>query len=411
MAHDTPQGSLTDISFRSIVASMFGGEAGDSPTHGTKWKKKRFGNKVYLPVLIPTILLVAYGLIAVWSASLTIADASAPRQAVGVVLGSIAAVVIWRYDYRDLSNLTKFLLIFDIILMLLPSVPGLSYTAKGMTGWIRIPLIHMTFQTSEPAKLVTICLMAALTAQYNGKIDTLKDYLKLCVYLSVPFLLILTQPDLGTGLVILVSGATIIVCGGAKRSWVLITIALIVVGATFVVVTSSLEGFPHILKSYQLKRLLVFVDPTQDPSGDGYNLLQAKIAVGSGGFIGKGIGNATQAAGGFLPEAHTDFIFALISEEFGFLGDLVLLVLYVWLLLSTLQLAVRTESTFGKLILSGIVAMWTFQVFENIGMNIGIMPITGIPLPFISFGSSSMITQVMVVGMVQSVYRHRTKAA
>ena len=253
--------------------------------------------------------------------------------------------------------------------------------------------------------------MAALGAQYNGKVDTLRDYLKLCGILCVPFLLILTQPDLGTGLIILVTGAAIIICAAAKRSWVIVTIAGIVALATLVVVMSMTPGVPHPLKQYQLNRLIVFADPSVDPSGNGYNLQQAKIAVGSGGMFGKGIGKATQAGGGFLPEAHTDFVFALLAEEFGFVGSVVLLMLFAALIFSTILLAMRIESPFGKLVLVGCATMWSFQLLQNVGMCIGIMPITGIPLPFVSYGSSSMSVQIAAVGMVQSVWHHKPKAA
>ena len=173
----------------------------------------------------------------------------------------------------------------------------------------------------------------------------------------------------------------------------------------------SLVGHDVLIKQYQMNRLLVFIDPTADTSGAGYNLMQSLIAVGSGGFFGKGIGGATQAAEGFLPEAHTDFVFALMSEEFGFAGALLLLALYALLIFSSIRVAYKSDSLFLKLTVVGIVAMWTFQIFENIGMCIGLMPITGIPLPFISFGSSSMLMQSAMVGIVQSVWRHRSKAA
>ena len=238
----------------------------------------------------------------------------------------------------------------------------------------------------------------------------MRDYLRLCGVLCVPFALILTQPDLGTGLIVLVLGASIIICGGAKRSWVLVTLGIIVVGAIVVVASSMTEGMPSILKQYQLNRLIVFVDPSVDPSGNGYNLQQAKIAVGSGGILGKGIGNATQAGGGFLPEAHTDFVFALLAEEFGFVGSVLLLLLFGWMILATVGLALRVESSFGKLVLVGVASMWAFQLLQNVGMCIGIMPITGIPLPFVSFGSSSMVAQMLSAGLVQSVWHHRTKA-
>ncbi|MBP3884935.1 MAG: rod shape-determining protein RodA [Olsenella sp.] len=366
---------------------------------------------VYWPQLVAAILIVIYGAIVIYSASLTIPEASFPRHLVGIAMGAVGGFLIWRYDYRAMANMSKVLLAADAVLMLLPSVPGLGYSALGMTGWIKIPIIGMTFQPSEIAKLVTIYLMASLGAEYNGKIETLRDYAKLCGMLCIPFILILTQPDLGTGLIILVTGAAIIICSGAKRTWVLVTIAVIVVGAALVVATSMTEGMPHLLKQYQLKRLIVFVDPSVDPSGDGYNLQQAKIAVGSGGFLGKGFGNATQAGSGFLPEAQTDFVFALLAEEFGFVGSVFLLVLFGALIFTTIVLAQRVEAPFGKLVLVGVATMWSFQLLQNVGMCIGIMPITGIPLPFVSFGSSSMLAQLTAVGMVQSVWRHRPKAA
>lgn len=366
---------------------------------------------LYLSQLIPALLLVVYGVVVVWSASLTIAEANFPRHLVGIAMGLVGAVLVWRYDYRNLQGMTRALLIVACILMIAPKIPGLGHSAKGITGWVKVPGVGIKFQPSEIAKLVVIYLMAALGAQYNGKIESLRDYVRLCAILLVPFGLILLQPDLGTGLVLLVFGATIIICSGAKRSWVLVTIALIVVGAAAIIVTSMLDGFPHILKTYQLNRLIVFVDPSVDPTNNGYNLQQAKIAVGSGGLLGKGIGGATQAGNGFLPEAQTDFVFALLAEEFGFVGGLVLLGLFAWMILSTILLGMRCESMFGKLVCVGCAAMWTFQVLEEVGMCMGIMPITGIPLPFISYGATSMIAQLMAVGMVQSVWRHRQKSA
>jgi len=395
-----------------IVASIGAFFTGGSPKSGSHLSGKRnVFSDLYLSQLIPAALLVIVGIVTIYSASLSISDANFPKHLIGIALGIIVATVVWRYDYRALANMSTALLIIDCVLMLLPRVPGLGYSAKGMTGWVQIPLVHMTFQPSEIAKLVTIFLMASVTAQFNGKIDSLRDYARVCATLLLPFALILLLPDLGTGLIILVIGATIIICAGAKRSWVLVTIALVVVGATLVVVTSMIDGLPHILKEYQLNRLIVFIDPSVDPTGDGYNLQQAKIAVGSGGIFGKGFGNATQAGNGFLPEAHTDFVFALFAEQFGFVGSIVMLGLFAWMIFSTIILATKVDSTFSKMVLVGCVAMWSFQVLENVGMCIGIMPITGIPLPFISFGSSSMVAQITSVGIVQSVWRHRQKSA
>lgn len=373
--------------------------------------KSNWLSKLYLPALIPGLLLIIYGVVVVWSASLSIPEANFPRHIFGVVIGLGAFTAMWKYDYRSLSNLTTALLVVDCVLMLLPKVPGLGVSAKGMTGWVAIPFIGFNFQPSELAKLVTIFLIAAVCAQYNGKIDNLKDYFKVCGYLLVPFILINILPDLGTGLIILVLGASVIICAGAKHKWYLMTIALIVAVASLAIITSMTPGLPHILKEYQLNRLIVFMDSSVDPSGNGYNLMQSKIAVGSGGLIGKGIGNATQSGSGFLPEAQTDFVFALLSEEFGFVGASILIGLYAWLVFATLSLAVKTDNLFGRLVLVGCSAMWGFQVLQNAGMCIGIMPITGIPLPFVSYGTTSLVVQIISLGMVQSVWRNRTKSA
>lgn len=367
-----------------------------------------------VPVLLATLALVAYGLVVVYSASLDISDASLSRQATGAAMGLVALAVCYRFDYRRLSDAVKPLLILDCVLMVLPLVPGLAYHANGINGWIQIPFVHLTLQTSEIAKPVTAFLMAALVARYGGRMDTLRDYVKACGMLAIPFLLILLQPDLGTGLVVLVGGAVVIVVGGARRSWVVATLCILVGLVALVLVTDSFVDMAlgddrSFLKTYQMNRLLVFLDPTHDTSGAGYNLQQALIAVGSGGAFGKGIGGATQASAGYLPEAHTDFVFALLSEEFGFVGAVLLIALYLTLILASLRVALRCELLFGRLAIVGIAAMWAFQIFENIGMCLSLMPITGIPLPFISYGSSSMLAQLMTVGLVLSVASHRTK--
>lgn len=404
---DTTQGG---VGFGSVVSSLFGGDAGKKPGAAKARMPGHGGmlSELYWPCLIPAALLVAFGLVVVWSASLTNPDASVFKQALGAALGLCFGAVIWRYDYRTLQNLSTWLLVLDVVLMLLPRVPGLSYEGGlGMTGWVKVG--PLTMQPSEFGKLVTIFMMASLGAQYNGKVKEFADYARLCGTLLLPFVAIMAQPDLGTGLILLVIGAVIIICSGARRDWVLITIALIVLAAALVIFCSINFKFP--LKTYQLNRLLVFADPSLGASEEGYNLQQAKIAVGSGGLLGKGIGGATQAAGGFLPESHTDFVFALLAEEFGFVGSVVLLGLYAWLIFSTLALAMRLDAPFAKLVLAGVIAMWSYQLLQNVGMCIGIMPITGIPLPFISYGGTSMLFQVASVGIVQSVWLHRQKSA
>ena len=403
------QNSAGGVGFGSIVSSLFGGYAGKKPGGAHARMPGRGGilSEIYWANLIPALLLIAYGLVVVWSASLSNAYASLPRQAVGAVLGLVAAAFVWRYDYRALANMSTWLLVIDVVLMLSPRIPGLASAANGMTGWVKLGPLR--FQPSEIGKLVTIFLMASLAAQYNGRIKELRDYVKLCGTLLVPFAAIMAQPDLGTGLIIVVTGAAIIICAGAKREWVLVTLAMFVAGCALIIFCSINFHFP--LKQYQLNRLLVFADSSLESTSAGYNLQQAKIAVGSGGLFGKGIGAATQSAGGFLPENHTDFIFARLAEEFGFVGAVALLALYAWLIYSALALAMRVDAPFAKLVLAGVIAMWSYQLLQNVGMCIGIMPITGIPLPFVSYGSTSMVIQVASVGIVQSVYLHRTKSA
>ena len=373
-------------------------------------------SSVHMGVLAAWVCLMAFGALVVWSASLTIADASISRHLLGIGLGVACAIVIWRSDLRELANISTALLVIDIVCIFLPYVPGLSYNAKGMTGWIRFPLIGLTFQPVEIVKLITVFFMSSLGAQYNGRIDTVRDYLKLCGMLAIPFVCIIIQGDLGSSLVVFFAGAVVIMMSGARKEWVLSTIAVIIGLVSLILATDSIiDGIlgdsASLIKQYQMNRLLVFMDPTSSDSDEAYNLLQSLIAVGSGGFFGKGIGNATQSGSGFLPEAHTDFVFALLSETFGFAGALLLLVLFGILMLSTVRVAIKSDNLFLRLVCVGIVGMWMFQIFENIGMCIGLMPITGIPLPFISFGSSSMIAQCCAIGIVQSIWRCRTKSA
>lgn len=380
---------------------------GRAGAHGLRGRG--FFEGIYLMQLIPTMLIVLLGVITIWSVSGVLENANFASHLAGIAIGAVAAAVVWRYDYRVLSNMTTALFVLACVLMILPKIPGLGYEGGlGMVGWVRIGPLR--FQPSEPAKIVVIFLMASACGQYNGKVESLRDYVRLCATLLVPLVLIMIT-DLGTGLMIFFVGATIIIMSGAPRLWILATVALVVAGAAFVVITSSIPGIPHILQEYQLARLTVFIDPSSSTSDDAYNLIQAMVAVGSGGFLGKGIDNATQAFSGFLPEAHTDFIFATFAEEFGFVGSIVLLALYAWMILATVLLAIKMESAYSKLVLVGCASLWLFQVLENVGMCIGIMPITGIPLPFMSYGSSSMVSQLVAVGVVQSVWRHRPKAA
>jgi rod shape determining protein RodA len=242
--------------------------------------------------------------------------------------------------------------------------------------------------------------LAGIIARYNGRIERGRDVAKVIGVMLVPLGLILLQPDLGTGLVFVAITMGMLLIGGLAPRWFLV-FALVGVLAVGVVLKAN------VLETYQVNRLLVFVDPERDPNGAGYNLAQSKIAIGSGELTGKGLGSGTQGNLNFLPERHTDFIFAVVGEELGFLGGVILLVLYLVLLFAALEIAAQSRDLLGSLIVAGVIAMWTFQILENMGMTVGLMPITGIPLPFMSYGSSFLVTNLMAVGMLLSVWTRR----
>jgi rod shape determining protein RodA len=370
---------------------------------------QRFFHIVNLPLLVAAAALLAYGLLVVWSATKGSTEYQFSRQLLGVAIGLVLMSLIWAVDYRKLARFTYPLLVLDVLLILMPLLPVIGVSANGARSWIKI--FGQQLQPCEFAKIVTIIYMAALVARYDGKLDSGKEYLKVAALMVVPLISILLQPDLGTGMVFFVIGIVIMFTGGARRKWLLITAVVLIIAvlAVFLIdpYLDQLAGHDVFLKQYQKNRLLVFLDNNIDPTGVSYNLNQAKIAIGSGGLFGKGLGNATQSTLGFLPEAPTDFIFCVLAEQFGFAGSALLIALYTVLLIITFYIALNATDRFGTLIVMGVIGMWVFQIFENIGMDCGVMPITGIPLPFMSFGSSFMIVNFMALGLILSVWAHR----
>lgn len=372
------------------------------------------GSPVPFALLAVVIVVLALGLVTVYVATLADPDYSFPRQLLGVGLGVVAMAAFWVFDYRRFSHMVVPLLVLDIILMLLPMVPGLGDNVNGATSWIRIG--GFSFQPSELAKPVTIVMLSAAVAKYDGSIARGRDYFKMLALVLIPFVL-LVREDLGTALVIFIFGFIILLVGGASRRWLLLTVtslAVLVAGVLLLngLVSNWTGGNVQLIKPYQMSRLLVFIDQDNpDYADDAYNLNQAKIAVGSGEIVGKGFGNATQSSGGFLPEAPTDFIFCVYAEQFGFLGCFLLLAVYLALLAVALNIGLKSSDALGMLIASGIMGMWLFQIVENIGMDIGLMPITGIPLPFMSYGSSFMLTNFICVGLLSSIWSRRGDVA
>ena len=324
------------------------------------------------------------------------------RQALWIVLGLIAAgVITFAFDYSKLHQWHHAL--YAVMVVMLLAVPFLGHKANGATR--SISLMGFDLQSSEFAKIMIIVCFASYLSRRQGELQRLKDLMPCFLYFMAPFLLVFIQPDLGTSLVFIVIFFGMLYLAGARPS-----LLLKLLGGGLAVITLALAlhfsplHVPLPMQDYQLSRLAVFVNPYSDPQGDGYHIIQSLVAVGSGGLWGKGLYHGSQVQLNFLPEHHTDFVFSVIGEELGFLGAGGLLVLYYNLIARAQAMAFQSRDTFGRLMIGGIIFMWLFHILENIGMTIGIMPVTGIPLPFMSYGGSSMLTNLIAVGLILNVY-------
>lgn len=318
---------------------------------------------VYVALLFAvSVAILVFGLIVVFSSVQNNEEYNFARQAIGVVIGIVLMLVFWRFDYKYLSEAIVPLIIVNVVLILSPHIPGIGVTVKGASSWIKLGI---QLQPGEFAKITVIMLDSAVVAKYGGRLDDRKEYMKSLAIMFIPFLCIMTQPDLGTGLVYLFIAAVALVAGGARLKYllwtlgafVLLFIFILIMDEVFKTVTESGDVEYHFLKNYQRQRLFVFLDPENDTSDSGYNLRQAQIAIGSGGLFGKGLLNGTQAALKFLPEAPTDFIFCVLAEELGFVGVCILLGLYAGLIVISLKIARATDDLFGKLLVVCCVGM------------------------------------------------------
>ena len=376
------------------------------PDLAKAYKPKRFKylNPSFLAVACALVLV---GLLVQLSATSANSEYSFSRQTMGVAVGIVLFIVVSRIDYHVLGGLTTLFLVINVVLLLSPHLPVIGVEVKGAQSWINIGI---QIQPGEFAKITVVLLAASIMARYGGRLDDLREYLKALGILAIPFICVMTQPDTGTGMVYLAISLFALIAGGANWKFIAGTVGIVaalVVGLFLIdPVIDSLVGSDVLLKEYQRSRFLVFMDSSYDLSGEGYNLQQAKIAIGSGGLFGKGFMQATQSSLGFLPEAPTDFVFCVFAEEFGFVGALVLMALYIALIVVSLRIARNSNDLFGSIIVCCIVGMWLFQVLENIGMTCGLMPITGIPLPFMSYGSSFMLVNFVMLGLINSVWAH-----
>jgi rod shape determining protein RodA len=354
-------------------------------------------------LLVAALALVLVGLFAIYSSTHQSLSAVGEdpahyvkRQVTFLALGAIVVMAAASFDYRFLKVYAGIIYASSIVLLLLVRTP-LGSTVKGSQRWFE--LFGFQLAPSEFAKLALILMLAAYVSEVRGDL-ALRDVLRAAGLAAVPGLLVFLQPDLGTSIVFIAILVGILVVAGTRPRYLLV-LALIAMSLVF-------AGFQvGLVKEYQLDRLQAFLDSTNATEAARYNREQAEIAIGSGGLFGLGYLKGTQTNLDFVPEQHTDFIFTVVGEEFGFAGAMILLGLYGILVWRAIRIAIISKDAFGTYLAAGIASMLALQMFVNVGMTIGIMPITGIPLPLVSYGGSSLLVTCAAIGILENVHMRR----
>ena len=377
------------------------------PVRVTDWAAKSVGaawRAFDLQLVTFAGLLAAIGLVMAYTNS--VETGSSPLEAGttftrGLMWAGVAAVAFILatvFDYRWYKTLSWPVYVLQLGLLVLTLAIG-----DGVGGSARwIALGPFTFQFSELAKILMIIVLANYLASRQARLDSLRAILGACLLVGPPLILVMLQPDLGTSLVFAAILAGMLWMSGASLLWL--------GGLAAAVVAMVPIAWTYILRDYQKERLTSFLNPTPDVTGSGYQLYQSQIAVGSGGWFGRGLTNGTQAQGDFLPVQTTDFVFSVLAEELGFVGGLVLFVLFALLLWRVLVAGWRSRDPFGSMFAAGVASMILFQVVVNVGMVMGIMPITGIPLPFVTHGGASLVSMAIGLGILQSINIRQTRA-
>ncbi|MDQ3934369.1 MAG: rod shape-determining protein RodA [Actinomycetota bacterium] len=321
------------------------------------------------------------------------------RQAIYAVVGVSLMLVIARFDYSRLRELK--LGVYASMIGLILLVFALATATRGSKRWIELPFFRL--QPSELGKVLLIVALSAFTVDRVRRLGERETTSRLLLLAIVPAILVVVQPDLGSGLVYMAIAAAVLFVAGTKWTHFAALGAIAAVIVAGVLVAGPAVGV-EVLKDYQKDRLTAFVNPTDDPREQGYQLQQSTVAIGSGEKTGRGAEGATQTRLDFLPEHHTDFVFSVVGEMFGFAGAAFVLSLYALLIWRALRILTMAKNLYGTLIVGGVVAMLMFQVFVNVGMTIGLGPITGVPLPLMSYGGSSVLVTFMAIGLLQSVH-------
>lgn len=337
--------------------------------------------------------LLIYSALVMWSASGQ--DPGMMERKLGqIAMGVIVMLVMAQIPPRVYEGWAPYLYIICVILLI--AVDAFGQISKGAQRWLDLGVVR--FQPSEIAK-IAVPLMVARFINRDICPPTLKNTAIALVLIFMPTLLVAAQPDLGTAILIAASGLFVLFLSG--MSWKLIAVAVLLVAAFIPVLWFFL------MHDYQRDRVMMLLDPESDPLGAGYHIIQSKIAIGSGGLRGKGWLHGTQSQLEFLPERHTDFIFAVLAEELGLVGVLILLILYVLLIMRGLTMAARAQTTFGRVMAGGLMLIFFVYVFVNIGMVSGILPVVGVPLPLVSYGGSALIVLMAGFGIIMSIHTHR----
>ena len=377
------------------------------PARMTDWAAKSVGaawRAFDLQLTTYAALLVAIGLVMAYTNS--VESGSTPlsggttftRGLMWAAIAVITFIAATAFDYHWLKTLSWPIYAFQLGLLVLTLAIGDG--VGGSARWIQIG--PLTFQFSEIAKILMIIVLAEYLAGRADKLDRLSTILGACVLVGPPLALVMLQPDLGTSMVFAAILAGTLFMSGASMKWLAALAAAVLAMVPI--------AWTYLLHDYQKLRLTSFLNPNPDVQGAGYQLYQSQIAVGSGGWVGKGLTNGTQAQGDFLPVQTTDFVFSVLAEELGFIGAVVLFGLFSLLIWRVLVTGWRSRDPFGTMFAAGVASMILFQLVVNVGMVIGIMPITGIPLPFVTHGGASLVSMAVGLGILQSINIRQTRA-
>ncbi len=359
-----------------------------------------------MPLFDPLLMLGALGLVACSLVTLKGATSNAvagsplyyvERQGIYAAIGILVAMLLARIDY---SRWREYKLgVYAVMIALNLVVFGMP-AVHGSRRWI--PLPFMQFQSSEFGKVLLIVALAAFAVDRSRRLHESRTTARIMLLALIPAMVVIPQPDLGTGMVYVAIGFTVLFFAGTTWKQLTGLVAMFIASIAIVLAGAPALGV-HLLKPYQVQRLTGFLNPSSDPQNQTYNIHESLIAIGSGQKTGRGA-NATQTKLNFLPANDTDFVFAAVGETYGFVGAAVVLSLYALLIWRALRILTMSKNLYGTLIAGGILAMLMFQVFVNVGMTIGIMPITGVPLPLMSYGGSSVIVTFIALGLLQSIY-------